>query len=451
MQTKIEKTSRIEEFSKNPEKALWKLAVPVMLGMSLHTIYNITDMIFIGRVSSSALAALAFNMPLFFLVIALMMGFGSAITSVISRYIGSGNKSGADNCALHGLALALVISTGFAVTGIFLGREMLAFIGAPETLIDQAWSYLGLISIGVPFMVTANAFASILSGEGDTRLPMMLIGLGTLLNIFLDPLFIFIYDMGLRGAAAATVISQFVVFTIFLYLLFLKQRSYISLSLVNFSFNSKILQEILSIGIPASGSMTIMAFGGLVFNRILIHYSESAVAAYQVVGRIDMFVFIPMMAISSSLVTLVGMFYGAGDYTKVSFIIKQGMKRAFMVVTLVASLIFFSAPYLISVFTKDREIGAIATGYLQIISFFYPLVAIAMTSGRSMQGLGKGLPVLVITSTRILLVSAPLSLLFAFVFHKPVEWVWYSIALSVVVSSALGFTWLRRVVRRLGV
>ena len=143
-------------------------------------------------------------------------------------------------------------------------------------------------------MIFSGFFRSILSGEGDMKLPMIVTALGTVLNIILDPIFIFVLNFGVKGAAMATTISQIVVFLIFVYMLFVKERSYIQFKMRDFSYSNLILIDITKVGLPASISMVIMSFGQLVFNRILTDFSVDAVAAYQIGGRIDMLIFLPV-------------------------------------------------------------------------------------------------------------------------------------------------------------
>jgi len=292
-------------------------------------------------------------------------------------------------------------------------------------------------------MVFSTFFRSILSGEGDMKLPMAVAGLGTILNIILDPLFIFTLGYGVGGAAMASAISQLIVFLIFVYMLFLKEHAYIRFRLRDFSPSIFIIKDIISVGLPASISMIIMAFGQLVFNRILVRFSTDAVAAYQVGGRMEMVIFLPIMAIASALTTLVGMFLGAKEIEKIKFIAKYGIIRSMMVTGVLSIILYIFAPLVVKTFTLDVGIQSIAITYLRFICLIYPLIAIGMTIGRILQGLGKGLPILVITSIRILALSAPLALYFIIVLNKPIEWVWYAMIISTIVSVAISLIWLK--------
>jgi putative MATE family efflux protein len=437
------KTSRLDGFIDNPSKALWTLAFPIMAGMGIHTLYTIVDMIFIGRLGGDAIAAVAFNMPLFFLVLGLSFGVGSGVTASIARFIGAKDKVNADNTAEHAVALGLIISTILTTLGLIYGEDLLQRLGATESVLPLSWDYLKVSLIGLPFMVFSTFFRSILSGEGDMKLPMAVAGLGTILNIILDPIFIFTLGYGVGGAAMASAISQLIVFLIFVYMLFVKEHAYIRFRMRDFSPSIFIIKDIIRVGLPASMSMIIMAFGQLVFNRILVRFSTDAVAAYQVGGRMDMVIFLPIMAIASALTTLVGMFFGAKEIEKIKFIAKYGIIRSMMVTGVLSIILYIFSPLIVKIFTLDVGIQSIAVTYLRFICLIYPLIAIGMTVGRILQGLGKGLPILVITSIRILALSAPLALYFTMVLNKSIEWVWYAMIISTIVSVAISLIWLK--------
>ena len=443
--------SRLSSFLENPKKALWTLAVPIMFGMGIHTLYNIVDMLFIGRLGGDAIAGVAFNMPIFFLMLGLTMGLGSGVTASIARLIGQKNKSGADNSAEHAIAMAACISGVFTLLGLYYGKDILAIFGAKGNILTLGWDYLSMIVLGLPFMVFSGFFRSILAGEGDMKFPMMVAGLGTILNIILDPIFIFNLEdygniglgMGVKGAALATVVSQLSVFLIFIYMLFIKEHAYISFNLKAFSPSKIILWDIVKVGLPASLSMIIMAVGQGVFNKILIQYSSQTVAAYQVAGRLDMLIFLPIFAIAGAMTTLVGMFYGAKEIRALNQIIRYGILSAFLITLVSSTFVYLFADIFSSWFTRDQEIIDVSVGFLRLLSLIYPLVAIAITSGRVMQGLGKGLPVLIITIIRVLGISAPLAIYFSFILEKPVEWNWYAMMVAATVSFLIAIYWVR--------
>tara|TARA_X000001036_G_scaffold9399_1_gene8350 strand:- start:1530 stop:2927 length:1398 start_codon:yes stop_codon:yes gene_type:complete len=447
--------SRLKEFLEKPEKALWSIALPVMAGMAIQTMYSIVDMLFIGQLGGESITAVAFNMPLYFFVMGITFGIGTGLTSSISRAIGSENKERANSAAEHGIILGLILGLTLTIAGLILGKDVLSMLGAPKEMLDESWGYLRVTCYGMTFVVFAIVFRSILAGEGDMKFPVMVAVIGTVLNIILDPIFIFNLEryggfglgMGVEGAAAASVVSQMIVFSIFIYMLFWKDHAYITFNLREFQFSPELMKEILWVGIPSSVSMLIMSFGQGVFNYILIiGYGAEAVAAYTISGRLDMLMFLPIMGIATGLVTTVGMFTGAKRMDKVRHIIIYGITRAFGIVAIASLSVFLLAPKIMGLFTDDPMIEEIGIGALRTLCFAYPFVGIAMPCGRIMQGLGQGFPVLVITALRVLLISAPLAYYFAIVQEMEIIWVWYSIAISIGVSAIVGPLWVWRTI-----
>ena len=432
----------LQSFKDDPFKSMWRLAVPIMIGMGIQTLYTIIDMIFIGRLGGDAIASVAFNMPIFFFVMGLSFGLGNGVTASIARFIGSNDKVNADNSAEHAVAMALAISLILTVSGLLFGKQILLFIGCTDDILPLAWDYLKVSCYGISFGVFSGFFRSILAGEGEMKLPMVVAGLGTVLNTILDPIFIFYMDLGVAGAAWATTISQIVVCLVFIYMLFVKNHTYVRFKLKDFSFSSYIIYDIIKVGIPVSMSMVVMALGQLVFNRLLVNFSTDAVAAYQIGGRVDMIVFLPIFGIASALTTIVGMFYGADEFEKIKSISLYGIKSSFMITTICSLFLFIFAPSVVKVFTMDIVIQKISIDYLRIISFLFPFISIGLTIGRVLQGLGRGMPSLIITIVRVIGLAGPLAYFFTFILDKPVEWIWYSMFISGIFATIISITWI---------
>ena len=432
----------LQSFKDDPFKSMWRLAVPIMIGMGIQTLYTIIDMIFIGRLGGDAIASVAFNMPIFFFVMGLSFGLGNGVTASIARFIGSNDKVNADNSAEHAVAMALAISLILTVSGLLFGKQILLFIGCTNDILPLAWDYLKVSCYGISFGVFSGFFRSILAGEGEMKLPMIVAGLGTVLNTILDPIFIFYMDLGVAGVAWATTISQIIVCLVFIYMLFVKNHTYVRFKLKDFSFSSYIIYDIIKVGIPVSMSMVVMALGQLVFNRLLVNFSTDAVAAYQIGGRVDMIVFLPIFGIASALTTIVGMFYGADEFEKIKSISLYGIKSSFLITTICSVFLFIFAPSVVKVFTMDTVIQKISIDYLRTISFLFPFISIGLTIGRILQGLGRGMPSLIITIVRVIGLAGPLAYFFTFVLDKPVEWIWYSMFISGIFATIISITWI---------
>jgi len=449
MKNTDQRNTPLQSFIENPSKSMWNLAIPIMVGMGIQTLYTIIDMIFIGRLGGNAIAAVAFNMPIFFFVMGLSFGLGNGVTASIARFIGANDKVNADNSAEHAVVMALLISAILTSLGLIYGEQILIFMGCTQDVLPQAWSYLRVSCYGISFGVFSGFFRSILAGEGEMKLPMIIAGLGTVLNTILDPIFIFYLDYGVAGAAWATTISQIIVWCIFVYMLFIKHHTYINFKLKDFSLSTYIIVDIIKVGIPVSMSMVIMAIGQLVFNRLLVNYSTNAVAAYQIGGRIDMLVFLPIFGIASALTTIVGMFYGANEINKIRIISWYGIKSSLIITSICSAILYIFAPIVISIFTADSIIQKISIDYLRIISLLFPFISIGLTIGRILQGLGQGMPSLIITTIRVIGVAGPLAYYFTFIQNRPVEWIWYSMFISGIFATIISIVWVTNTFRKL--
>ena len=446
-----QKKPPLQLFIDNPSKSMWNLAIPIMAGMGIQTLYTIIDMIFIGRLGGNAIAAVAFNMPIFFFVMGLSFGLGNGVTASIARFIGADDKVNADNSAEHAVVIAFLISGVLTSVGLIYGKEILILMGCTQEILPLAWDYLRVSCYGISFGVFSGFFRSILAGEGEMKLPMIVAGLGTVLNTILDPIFIFYLDYGVTGAAWATTISQIIVFCIFIYMLFIKHHTYLRFKLKDISPSSFIIYDIIKVGIPVSMSMVVMAIGQLVFNRLLVNYSTNAVAAYQIGGRIDMLVFLPIFGIASALTTMVGMFYGANEINKIKFISSYGIRSSLIITSICSALLYIFAPPVISIFTSDPTIQKISIDYLRIISLLFPFISIGLTIGRILQGLGQGMPSLIITTIRVIGVAGPLAYYFTFIQDKPVEWIWYSMFISGIFATIISIVWVTITFKKLSI
>jgi putative MATE family efflux protein len=210
-----DKESRLNEFIRDPIKSLWKLSLPMMFGMSIQAIYMIIDTAFVGRmIGGSALASLGYVFPFIFILMGITFGLGSGATTVIAQFIGANDKKNADNASEHTILLGLLLSIIIIIIGFNYGARFLKMQGADNNTILMALDYFHIMVGGSIFMVLSIFFRSIMSGVGEVMFPMIVMGIGTIINIILDPILIYHYQIA--GAALATIISQALVTIIFI-------------------------------------------------------------------------------------------------------------------------------------------------------------------------------------------------------------------------------------------
>lgn len=445
-----ERSSRLDEFVARPRRAVWVLAAPMMAGFMVHALYAIADAAFIGRLGADALAAATYVGALVFFAIAIATGLSIGVTAVIAQAIGRRDKDQAERLAGNAIALGLVIGTGLCALGLVFGQQLMPVLGAQGKAAHLAWEYFQVISLGMPLLLTSWVLRAILSGEGEARIPMFVLTVATLLNLALDPLLIFVWGLGVRGAALASLISQGVSVIAYLYAIVWKGRTYLRLRLAALLPRKNLLAPILEIGAPTAAGQIVLSVAAALVNRLLAEYGQNAVAGYGAGSKVDMLVALPVIGLSSAAVSIIGMFAGAGRVDLVRTLTVYTCKSAVVLATILGLAAFIASHWIIQLFVPgDPHAMDVGRSYLAFAVFAYPLMSIGMAISRILQGLGRGTASFVITVLRLLIVGVPCAALSVFVFRFPIEAVWISLIAGSLISNILGFAWLRRYVFRM--
>ena len=444
-----DKSTRVETYINNPKKAVWSLTLPVLLGMIVQYLYNLTDTCFVSRLGDDAIAAMQFNAPFVFFAISICFGLGIGITSIISRALGAKDSHRANNAAEHAVLLGVVLGLVISGISIVFRYPIFKLLGAPDNIIDLAVSYFEVIVFGFVFNILGVFFRSIMSGEGDVKTPVRFMIVGTVINIILDPLFIFVLKLGIAGAAWATITAQLVVTILYVFFFFVKKDSLVQFKFRDFSFSWEIIATTFKVGLPASLSFVIMSLGQMLYNRIIVLFGSDAVAAVGIGMRLDQLFFMPIMGLASSLVTLIGMLYGAKRFDLLRSTWMYAVRWGEMFAVVFGLLFYIVSPYFMKIFTADPWIIDIGSTYIRFAVFAYPFIVIGMISGRVFQGLGKGIPGLLLTTLRIAVIVVPLALLFTQVFHWDVRGVFAAQIISSLASATIGYSWLSATMRKL--
>ncbi len=444
-----EKSNRVEKFINNPKKAVWSLSLPIFLGMIVQYFYNLTDTFFVSKISGDAIAAMQFNLPFVFFSISICFGLGIGITSIISQALGAKDKKRANNTAEHAVMLGVVIGVLISVVSIIFRYPIFKLLGAPANIIDLSVQYFEVIIFGFVFNILNVFFRSILSGEGDVKTPVRFMIVGTVINVALDPLFIFVFKLGIAGAAWATITAQLTVTILYLIFFFVKRGSHVQFAFSDFSFSWEIIGKTFSIGMPASLSFVVMSFGQMLYNRIVVYFGSDAIAGVGIGMRLDQLFFLPIMACASSLVTIMGMLYGAKriDLMRSTYLY---VIRCGEIIAVVLGLFFYLiSPYFMKIFSENPVITDVGITYIRFIVFTYPFIVIGMISGRVFQGFGKGLPGLTITVIRIAVIIVPLAILFTRVFEWGIKGVFIAQIIATLTAGTLAYFWLSHSLKKI--
>jgi len=434
------KENKVEKFIKNPKKALYTLAYPIIIALTVQTLYNVVDTAFVGRLGADAIAALTFSFPLFFILIALNQTIAVGMGSRISRYLGAKNKSAAENTALHGLYASLILAVIAFILGIIFQGQLFALTGATGLSLTLAIQYMSIILLGVFLMFPTFVLTTLFSSQGDTKTSMKIHLSAVVLNIILDPIFIYVLGYGVQGAAIATLCAFG--FSLGMSMYYVKKKSYLSLNFKSFNYSKKILKDIFRVGAPVALNMLLVAFYVMFINRLMAHFGTTFVAAFGIASKLHNLAIMPVMAFGTALMVLVGMFYGAKRFDLIKQIISYAIKRLVLFASITAILFFIFATPLLRIFTADPNLLNISAAYLRIDVITFPLVTMTVLITRAMQGMGFGLPGLIISSTRILFVAVPLAYIAVFILGFNYLSIPISTIIGVAIADVIALVWI---------
>ncbi len=421
---------------------LIRLAIPMIIAFGFQTSYNFLDRFFVSQLGDVATAAIgmAFTVQLF--IIAIGAGVGVGINSFIARNLGAGNQSAAQQTALHAFVLALGLGFTITLGGWILQEFMFRAMGAEGLLLQYILEYLTIIFAFTPIVLLGMFVNNIFRGWGDTIYPMVFMVTGMVLNIVLDPLFIFglgpFPRLGIQGAAWATGISRSVALALALVVMFIrKQPTTLSFNQLRFSF--KIVKGIFQVGLPSSLSQLLSSITmGLLF-FFLKPFGEAAKAAYTIVFTYDMVAFLPVIGISQSVTILTGHNFGGRNLARIRATLRSGIWTAVVLMGIVATLVWTFPATFARVFARSQLVLNITIHALRILAPGYIFYGFYLISTASFQGLGLGRQYLLANVARLYLFQVPLVLLLSL--QIGLNGVWWGLLLGNILSAFATLWW----------
>ena len=413
---------------------LFKLSLPAFMGMFVMTLYNVVDTIFIGHyVGPLGIAGLSIVFPVQMLTmgIGFMLGMGGA--SLISRLIGAGNISRAEHALGNALTPTVILSVVVMIAGLSNPDVWLRLMGASETILPYARDYMTIILSGVLFRTFAMAQHALIRAEGNARVPMTGMIMGAVLNIILDAIFIIALDMGVKGAALATVIAQ--VFTALYFLsYYLSGKSYLKVHLQNMIIKWDILRAILAIGIAAFAMTVAGSLSAVFVNRTLGTFGgDLAISSYGLIQRIMMFALMPGIVIGQGMQPILGFNYGAKRYDRALKAIKIAAISATIYSIIAFFALYFAPDLFIRVFTADNELIALSVHAAKHVFFAKYLIGFIMVGSTVFQATGKA-PQAFVTA-----IARPALFLLPLVFILPNYWQLDGVWLAFPIADVLTF------------
>jgi putative MATE family efflux protein len=445
-------TKGIKALLGDPKKAIITLSLPMIVAMTVQTLYNLINRIWVSGLGTDAAAAVGFSFPLLFMGTAIATGLGVGGGSAISRKIGAKDKKGGDTAAVHTLILMIIVALAYAIPLFVFAEDIFRIIGAKQVSGTAALYVRIMYSAAIVWFFTSIATA-LLRSEGDAKRSMLAMMLGGILNAVLDPIFIYVFGWGVPGAAIATVVSICVSALLLFYWLFLKKNTFLSFHFRGFHFNKSIMKDILAVGFPASLLQLSMAIMLFLMNIIVEQISgTNGVAVFSTGWAVATTASMPLLGMATAVVSVTGAAYGAHEYKKLDIAHLYALKIGVIIETSIAIVTFIFAPVITLAFTASSDmanLGNDITTFLRIICIFYPATAFGMLSSSLFQGVGKGLYSLIVTILRTMILILPLAWIFGVMFGWGLVGAWWGLVIANIIGSAITFIWAKLYVNSL--
>lgn len=430
-----------------------KLAIPASVGMFFNTMYNVVDTVYAGHYSTEALAALSLTFPIFFLLLAVGLGFSSGATALIGNALGRSDRGDAVVTAGQSLVLTVLLAAGVMIAGYALSPWLFRLLGASDSYLDLCLQYIRVILGGAFITLFVFMFNGILNAVGDTRSFRNYLIVATIANIALDPWFMYggfgVPAMGIRGIAAATVLVQ-IGGAIFL------GRRVLQSGLVSLSTpgwwrpKRKVMAALTGQGAPASLNMMTVALGIFIITYFLSWFGQQTIAAYGVATRIEQLVLLPAMGLNTAALALVAQNGGAGKFDRVRTTVQTALKYGSALMVLGAALVFFGAGPLMRLFTDDPEVVAIGVHYLRIAAFIQHAYVLLFVNTSVLQGLRKPMFALWIGLYRQLIMPPLAFYVLIKLFDFGLDGIWWSVFAITWTAAIIAIFYARRQVAKMG-
>ncbi|MCI8625347.1 MAG: MATE family efflux transporter [Lachnospiraceae bacterium] len=387
------KTASELQFMKMTEtpipKLITSLAIPTIISMLVTSIYNMADTFFVSKLGTSATGAVGIVFSLMAIIQAVGFTLGMGAGSLISRLMGQKKQEEAQEVASTSFFTAILFGLLLTFFGLVFIDPFMDLLGATDTILPYARGYARYILLGASIMSASFVLNNLLRCQGRAIYSMVGIGLGGVLNIALDPLFIFVLDLGISGAAIATLISQCISFSILLFFV-CSDKSDVHIHLKSISRRPIIYAQIIKTGLPTLARQGLASAANIALNVNAAVYGDAAVAAMSVVGRIFMFIISAIIGFGQGFQPVVGFNYGAKKYDRVREAYWFTVKVGTVFLTVMAVLGFFLAPQAIAIFRKDdAEVIAIGAFCMRAQCIFLPTQPFVVASNMLFQSIGK--------------------------------------------------------------
>ncbi|MCD7827397.1 MAG: MATE family efflux transporter [Clostridiales bacterium] len=381
-------------------KLVASLAFPATVSMLITSIYNLADTFFVSQLDTSASGAVGVVFSLMTIIQAVGFTLGMGSGSLLSRRLGGKDKKAADMYASSAFYLAILLGAVIALFGKLFTKQLMTALGATETILPYAVAYGNYILYAAPVMSGSFVLNNLLRSEGKASLAMVGLVTGGILNIILDPIFIFSLNMGTAGAALATLISQCISFVILLSM-FIFKKSSTSLSPKNITFKPKAYLEIVSVGMPSLSRQGLASVATILLNRMAMPYGDAAIAGMSIVGKVSMLVLCICLGVGQGFMPVAGYNYGAKIFGRVRKSFQFTVITATILMTVMAIVCYALAPNILRLFrAEDADVVTIGTAALRAQCYSMPFLATSVCTNMVLQSLGKSVRATILSCCR---------------------------------------------------
>lgn len=425
----------------NEARLIFRFTVPMLIGNVFQQLYNVVDSVVIGRyLGNEALAAVGASFPLIFTLISLIIGLATGGTIIISQYYGAKQLDNVKRAIDTTYIVMFVASILLTIIGIFSSKAIFRLIDLPEEVIPSAVAYFNIYATGFIFFFGFQGTTSILRGLGDSKTPLYFLITSTVVNVFLDLLFVIVFKWGVEGVAFATVISQAGAF-ITLVLFLNRHNHFLIFRPLKMRFDRDIFYKSVRIGLPTGLQQTFVAVGMLALYKVVNIFGTTVIAAYAVAMRIDSFASLPAMNFSAALSAFVGQNIGAGKLERVDRGLKATLKMTALISVGVSVIAFLFSTAIMKVFTTDMEVVQAGREYLLIVSGFYIIFSTMFVYNGVLRGAGDTIIPMFVTLFSLWVVRIPLSWYLSTIFGR--TGIWWGIPLAWAFGAFFSFIYFR--------
>lgn len=412
-------------------KLVLQMSLPLMTSLLIQSLYNIVDSIFVAKLSKDALTAASLAFPMQLMMIATGVGTAVGVNALLSKSIGAKENERTNNIAISGIILSLLSSLIFTFIGLFFSKLFISLFSKDVNIYGMAYKYLSICLIFCQGSLVATMFQRFLQSEGNSFYSMVSLMSGAIVNIILDPIMIFSMNMGITGAAVATVIGQYVA-AISGIILNYKFNKVVQPNLKTYHFDKSIILGIYKVGLPTIVTQAIGSIMVSGVNALLITYSASAVAFFGVYYKLQSFLFMPMNGLGQGLIPIVGYNYGAKKRERIKEAFRFALPLGALIAIIMTLIFMFFPKELLSLFNADEEMLSIGISALRIMSLSFVFASITIILGYGLSGIGNGVINMVSAFIRQLVI--PLILIYIIGNLFGLSYVWYSFVISEIIA-----------------